>query len=55
MRYIDPDGMDVYQVDSIGVIVLIQETEDDFDILYSQDQANSIEVDKGILDNIQDG
>ena len=57
LRYIDPDGMrvDDYMVDSLGVITLIQMTDDDFDVLYSQDGKSSIEVKKGILNNIEKG
>jgi len=57
LRYVDPDGMrvDDYMVDSLGVITLIQRTDDDFDVLYSQDGKSSIEVDRGILDNIISG
>jgi RHS repeat-associated protein len=57
LRYVDPDGrrVDDYMVDSLGNVSFIRETKDDFDVLYSQDGKSSIEVKKGILNNIEKG
>lgn len=49
----DPTGAfeDDYQVDNQGNIVLLRETDDDFDVLYNSDETQSIQLQKGILGN----
>lgn len=65
IRFVDPDGMaptDIYQLDKrSGMIFLVQKTDDNFDVLYASNdkgQMNkneSVTVEKGVLDNIQNG
>jgi RHS repeat-associated protein len=63
IRYIDPDGMkplDDYGLDKDGNISFIRETEDETDKLIALDDNGnetnkSVEVEKGILDNVKSG
>ena len=63
LRFIDPDGMleDDYQLKENGEIELIRKTDDKTDKLYVSDSKGevnkdkSIEVQKGVLDNVQSG
>ncbi|MGQ7855232.1 RHS repeat-associated core domain-containing protein [Pedobacter sp. WC2501] len=64
IRFIDPDGMAPYDDYSVGIrgeIELIRKTDDNFDVLYAKnekgviDKNKSIEVEKGILDNLETG
>lgn len=49
----DPTGAfeDDYKVDDQGNMVLLRETDDDFDVLYNSDETQSIQLQKGILGN----
>ena len=49
---IDPSGEDIYTVDESGNIILQNVTEDDFDTLIASSTMNSINIDKGILNNL---
>lgn len=63
LRFIDPDGMleDDYRLNRDGTVELITQTDDSNDKLFATnsqgqlDKSKSIEVEKGILDNVKTG
>lgn len=64
IRFIDPDGMaptDDYKLRQDGVVKLIRKTEDKTDKLFATNSSGkvnsnkSIEVEKGVLDNVKSG
>ncbi|MCM1293405.1 MAG: hypothetical protein NC111_03930, partial [Bacteroides sp.] len=53
INLIDPSGMNIYSVDSLGNYTMIQVTNDDFDTIYSNgDFNNSIQTKKGAFQKL---
>jgi hypothetical protein len=58
LKFVDPTGMaptDDYKLYKDGTLKKIKTTDDDFDVIYNEDETKSIKVDKKIMKNKKGG